>query len=197
MIISRQGAKRQPRNPVPQRRALLQIGTPDPHRIDTCMSLPRTDLAELELAELEAALEARRRRAVSRPADLPLDPPARRHRLRRDDRPRRRRCAPALAPSSRPDDAARSSRDDRSIDGTGSSSSSSPTAAASSRCSSPTRRRMTFCISTQVGCAMACALLPDRQDGARPQSHGGRDRRPGARARRARSASSTSRSTSC
>ena len=43
---------------------------------------------------------------------------------------------------------------------------------------------MTFCISTQVGCAMALRVLPDRQDGAGPQSDGRRDRRPGPRARR-------------
>ena len=34
----------------------------------------------------------------------------------------------------------------------------SPTASRSNRSSSPTRRRMTFCISTQVGCAMGCAF---------------------------------------
>ncbi len=40
-------------------------------------------------------------------------------------------------------------------------------------------------------------LLPDRQDGAGPQPHGGRDRRSGARPRHAPRSSSTSPSTSC
>ena len=47
-----------------------------------------------------------------------------------------------------------------------------------------TRRNQTFCVSTQVGCAMGCALLPDGDDGAGAQPDAGRDRRPGARARR-------------
>ena len=48
----------------------------------------------------------------------------------------------------------------------------------------PDTPAMTFCISSQVGCAMDCAFCLTGQDGVRPQSHRGRDRRPGARARR-------------
>ena len=40
----------------------------------------------------------------------------------------------------------------------------------------------TFCLSTQVGCAMKCGFCLTGQDGHHPQSHRRRDRRPGARA---------------
>ena len=47
--------------------------------------------------------------------------------------------------------------DEQSVDGTRNSCWSSPTHAGSNRCSSRIRP-MTFCISTQVGCAMACGF---------------------------------------
>ncbi len=47
----------------------------------------------------------------------------------------------------------------------------------------PDTPAQTFCISTQVGCAMAVRLLPDGQDGTGPQPDRRRDRGPGARAR--------------
>ena len=99
-----------------------------------------------------------RARALPRAPDLPLDLPARRHRHRRDDRPlarAARRRSPREFTLTTPD--ARRTRDARS------------TAPRSSCCASPTARQiesvfipdtpaMTFCISTQVGCAMACAF---------------------------------------
>ena len=56
---------------------------------------------------------------------------------------------------------------------------------------------MTLCVSTQVGCAMRLRLLPDRQDGDRPQPDRRRDRRSGASARQPRATCSSSASTSC
>ena len=54
----------------------------------------------------------------------------------------------------------------------------------------------TFCISTQVGCAMKCAFCLTGKMGLDAEPHGRRDRRPGARARRRASACSTPASTS-
>jgi adenine C2-methylase RlmN of 23S rRNA A2503 and tRNA A37 len=42
----------------------------------------------------------------------------------------------------------------------------------------PDTPAMTFCVSTQVGCAMAC-VQPDRQDGTGPESDRRRNRRAG------------------
>jgi 23S rRNA (adenine2503-C2)-methyltransferase len=61
----------------------------------------------------------------------------------------------------------------------------------------PDTPAMTFCISTQVGCAMACAFCPHWQDGARSQPDGCRDRRAGPSARRRSSTCATRASTSC
>ena len=41
------------------------------------------------------------------------------------------------------------------------------------------RDKLTLCVSSQVGCALDCALLRDRDAGLRPPPHGGRDRRAG------------------
>ena len=41
----------------------------------------------------------------------------------------------------------------------------------------PDTPSQTFCISSQVGCAMRLRLLPDRQDGHHPQPDGRRNRR--------------------
>ena len=51
----------------------------------------------------------------------------------------------------------------------------------------PEGDRLTFCVSSQAGCALALRLLRDGPDGLRAQPRGVRDRRSGARARAARS----------
>ena len=136
-----------------------------------------------------------RPRRVPRPPDLPLDLPPRRDRRRGDDRPVARRCARRLRDEFTLDDPdARASRDvvrrHREV---------SPAA----------RRRPADRIGVHPGHAGddllhldagrlrdGVRLLPDRQDGARPEPDGRRNRRPGARARRrarhARHAASTS-----
>ena len=97
------------------------------------------------------------RAALPRPPDLPVDLSPRRDRLRGDDRPRPRAArsgsraawsvdTPAVAKQERRPTARRSS------------CSSSPTATSSNPSSSPTRPSQTFCLSTQVGCAMRCAF---------------------------------------
>ena len=117
----------------------------------------RPDLAASTCAELEALVESLGPAALPRHADLPVDLEARRHRLRADDRPGRELRA-ALADASaivaRP---------------TSSSTTSRKTARRSSCCALADGRQIesvfipdtpaqTFCVSTQVGCAMGCAF---------------------------------------
>ncbi len=45
----------------------------------------------------------------------------------------------------------------------------------------PEEDRNTLCVSSQVGCAMGCTFLPDRDHGVPTQSDDGGDRQPGVR----------------
>ncbi len=120
--------------------------------------------------------------AVPRAPDLSVDLEARRHRLRRDERPRPRVCArssPAAVPDRHANDRAPRTSDD--------GTQKLVLALADGRQIEcvyiPDTPAQTFCVSTQVGCAMALRLLPHRQDGPRAASDRGRDCRSGARAR--------------
>ena len=121
------------------------------------MSPARLDLAELELAELEALLETSGRRALPRPPDLPLDLPARRHRLRPDDRPV---ASAARAARRRVHviDTPRIVSDELSTDGTRKFALELADGRRIESVFIPDTPAMTFCISTQVGCAMACGF---------------------------------------
>ena len=122
--------------------------------------------------ELEQALEPLGQPALSRPPDLPVGPQARRHRLRADERSQPR--APRTARSRRfsIDDARRRPAQEQSVDGTTQFLLRLADGKHIESVFIPEHRRrsrepVTFCLSTQVGCAMRCALLPDRQDGHR------------------------------
>ena len=121
------------------------------------MSHPRTDLAELEISELEAALESRGverfharqlyrwiyKRGVTdvdRMTDLSRTLPRRRSRTSSSS-PRRRVVA-----------------DDRSVDGTRKFVLELADGRRIESVFIPDTPAMTFCISTQVGCAMACGF---------------------------------------
>ena len=115
-----------------------------------------SDLAELERRELEAALAARgsgrfRARQIFR-----VDLPARRHRPRRDDRSAARAARGARRGfhARRP----RRSSPRASIDGTEKFLLRLADGRQIESVFIPDTPAMTFCISTQVGCAMACAF---------------------------------------
>ena len=135
---------------------------------------------------------APRGRPLPRPPDLPLGLPARRHRLRADDRPRRgaarRSSAPSFAVAT-----PHSSRGERSADGTEKFLLELADGRRIESVFIPDTPGADASASRPRSAARWLRLLPDRQDGARPQPDGRRDRRPGARARRASSACSTRR----
>jgi 23S rRNA (adenine2503-C2)-methyltransferase len=120
------------------------------------VSAERPDLAEMEIAELEAALEARRfppfharqifawvyRRGVTEPARMTDLPHGLRDALERE-----------LAIST-----PRVVRDERSVDGTRKFELELADARRIESVFIPDTPSMTFCISTQVGCAMGCGF---------------------------------------
>ena len=120
--------------------------------------------------------------ALPRPPDLPVDPQARRHRFRADDRPRPRAARAARRASSR-SARPRSSARERSADGTTKFLLRLADGKQIESVFIPDTPAQTFCISTQVGCAMTCAFCLTGKMGIDPQPDRRRDRRPGARAR--------------
>ena len=119
--------------------------------------------------------------AIPRAPDLPVDLSPRRDRFRGDDRPRPR---PARAAGNRVHDldAGRSSGREQSADGTTKFLLRLADGTAHRIGLHPRHAGQTFCISTQVGCAMKCAFCLTGKMGIDPQPDRGRDRRPGARA---------------
>ena len=107
--------------------------------------------------EIEQALRGARRAAFPRPADLSLDLRARRHRLRRDDRPQPGAARPARRRRSRsPRPSSRRAR--RPTDGTTKFLLRLDDGRHIEAVYIPDTPAQTFCISTQVGCAMGCAF---------------------------------------
>ena len=100
---------------------------------------------------------AGRRPSVPRQADLPGALRAGGARLLRDHRPAAGSCAPAW-PSATASACPRSPRGTSRRTAPASTSSGCATAPPSRRWTSPTGGRRTFCISSQAGCALACAF---------------------------------------
>ena len=139
--------------------------------MDICRALktarhPYGESARVSTPRCARALSApRSARSRSAHAAAALDPPARRARLRRDDRPREvaarklgsRRAtiaAPAVSPRQRSPPTARAN-----------GCSTSATATPSRPCSFPETDRGTLCISSQAGCALDCAFCSTGQQG--------------------------------
>ena len=147
------------------------------------MTSPVRIMAELELAELEAALEAHGVRALPRPPALPLDLPARRHRLRSDDRP----VASLCARGSEADFVVSTPRivSDETFGRRDAEVRPRARGRPADRVGVHSRHAVDDLLHLDPGRLRdGVRLLPDRQDGPGPQPHGRRDRRPGARARR-------------
>ena len=119
--------------------------------------MPQVDLTELTRAELEAALAGRGPRALPGRPDLPVGLPPRGDRVRGDDGPPARRSArrwPTASASRRRPIARR----DISEDGTEKFLLALQDGRHVESVFIPRTPHQTFCVSTQVGCAMGCAF---------------------------------------
>ena len=133
-------------------------------RAERADNTPRmVNLLGLDRAELEAFCRAAGREAVSRAPALALDVPARRRRLRRDDRSGEVASRELAASPPR----SRAAGDQRQVaaDGTRKWLLDVGGGKASRRSSSPSPDRGTLCISSQVGCAMDCTFCSTAQQG--------------------------------
>ena len=132
-------------------------GPPPLHSLEVSFGRTAARFGRTRAGRDGSALRSTRVSALPRPPGVPLDLEARRHRFRAHDRPQPRRCA-ADSPRSSSSTPLRSR------------AARSPRTARRSSCSRladgkqiesvfiPDTPAQTFCISTQVGCAMGCAF---------------------------------------